>query len=1076
MNRFNPLKRSIALCAAILGLFATVIVIAPSAAPAQGISFDLQGWFVEEFQPRIRPGGRANTIAVRPDDGLILVASESGGLFRSTDGNKWEHVDSLPVFYTNAVAFAKDNVVIVTASEDFSVSNRGGIWRSPDEGKTWTQVPFPPGGTGKRLSAYEISVAPDTGTIYVATNYGVWMSDDPKGETWSKPPVDPFADPVDPPEDRRIISVLALPKTAEGKNLVLAGGPAGIRRSIDGGTSWLKPTPPFPNIGLTPDTIEDMHAFARSPAANNQAYVVAPAALDDTGQKLLGLSQNGFNAACKSAKCGYMVLYLTTTGGDTWEQKSIAPLNSWRPAAGGGYGGCGGIGFVKAIGTSTSFDLYVSSRCYVWRLPAGGAKLEPFIVDIGSKLSPTSEVGDTRDLAFNAKNAPILVASDNGLAKPPTGTSTIWTLAGDEGFAKGNGPNGYNALQIYEVKGQWIGSRHDLYFGTQDNNLWSSSDWGVTWKRCCNEGGYIEAQYRVPSESDSQITFVPGGDNRKLPELIFTGASNDTGWPPGGGLDWDLHDCDTCGHPKIISKNFHVQGVNRVLGEWLPTVPPVPKVIWSKGLARSTDFGKTWQQYAKFDDDRRDLPKFSAPTLTKPEPRQKTGPVLYQAIRIGGWDNKKTEKIQLARIVKKPLDSLASVTTPANTINYMTGFGGIGQGPTMNSDYRVFDVDPGDKNHVIAADVFKEKMMETTDGGYKWTEMPLLTSLVTDGGKLYFCGRNFFSQYPALWYAPASPVTQASAISFCPDNPNVVAVGTVQNGIFISADHGKDGTWKEAHGSKRATLISSLHWRKPDDLIVSTYGRGLWRVKFKYLINLPGLPCNPPDCITKDYERRTQPQPSAYDEVLVAVAGSIEGARITNGIVREVYVRPATTVAFGTDLEQVPHIKVTETTKPVRFQGIRSVPRPPAEARIITGLTLKKTGETSKLVGFQFSRRPRSMYTPEERPAAEERPVVPEQPPTEQKPYLEVLSTSVGPGSTIQLSGRGLSPGGKIEIAVDGNTVQKLAANREGKFSSAVEAPTQFGSHSLTLIDSVSGKILDGVMVSVRPIDRPRSR
>ena len=48
-------------------------------------------------------------------------------------------------------------------------------------------------------------------------------------------------------------------------------------------------------------------------------------------------------------------------------------------------------------------------------------------------------------------------------------------------------------------------------------------------------------------------------------------------------------------------------------------------------------------------------------------------------------------------------------------------------------------------------------------------------------------------------------------------------------------------------------------------------------------------------------------------------------------------------------------------------------------------------------------------------------------------------------------------------------------ADREGKFSSAVEAPTLFGSHSLTLIDSVSGKALDVAMVSVRPIERPHS-
>jgi hypothetical protein len=96
---------------------------------------------VTELKPFIKPGGRANTIAVHPNNNTILVASESGGLFKSGDGgNTWQHVDGLPVFYTNAVAFVPSDapsdpkIVIVSANEDFSVSNRGGIWRSENGG------------------------------------------------------------------------------------------------------------------------------------------------------------------------------------------------------------------------------------------------------------------------------------------------------------------------------------------------------------------------------------------------------------------------------------------------------------------------------------------------------------------------------------------------------------------------------------------------------------------------------------------------------------------------------------------------------------------------------------------------------------------------------------------------------------------------------------------------------------------------------------------------------------------------------------------------------------------------------
>ena len=44
-------------------------------------------------------------------------------------------------------------------------------------------------------------------------------------------------------------------------------------------------------------------------------------------------------------------------------------------------------------------------------------------------------------------------------------------------------PNGYNALQIAEVKGQWIdnAAKYDLYSGVQDNRIWASGDAGLTW-------------------------------------------------------------------------------------------------------------------------------------------------------------------------------------------------------------------------------------------------------------------------------------------------------------------------------------------------------------------------------------------------------------------------------------------------------------------------------------------------------------------------------------------------------------------------------------------------------------------
>ena len=73
------------------------LVVFIAVAPSAFAQFFI-GWSIREFQPDIANGGRANTIAVNPSNNdIIIVASESGGLFRSTNrGTTWHHVDSLP--------------------------------------------------------------------------------------------------------------------------------------------------------------------------------------------------------------------------------------------------------------------------------------------------------------------------------------------------------------------------------------------------------------------------------------------------------------------------------------------------------------------------------------------------------------------------------------------------------------------------------------------------------------------------------------------------------------------------------------------------------------------------------------------------------------------------------------------------------------------------------------------------------------------------------------------------------------------------------------------------------------------
>ena len=103
--------------------------------------------------------------------------------------------------------------------------------------------------------------------------------------------------------------------------------------------------------------------------------------------------------------------------------------------------------------------------------------------------------------------------------------------------------------------------------------------------------------------------------------------------------------------------------------------------------------------------------------------------------------------------------------------------------------------------------------MESHDGGDNWSEIPGLTSLITDAGR---------------FQPNSSDFPFASHVSFFSDDPNSVAIGTQQNGLFVSRDGG--ATWNKVPDSERATAITSVEWMSATEAFVSTLGRGLWKL------------------------------------------------------------------------------------------------------------------------------------------------------------------------------------------------------------------------------------------------------
>lgn len=163
---------------------------------------------------------------------------------------------------------------------------------------------------------------------------------------------------------------------------------------------------------------------------------------------------------------------------------------------------------------------------------------------------------------------------------------------------------------------------------------------------------------------------------------------------------------------------------------------------------------------------------------------------------------------------------------------------------------------------------------------------------------------------------------------------------------------------------------------------------------------------------------------------MLAFGGQIQGARVVGGIVKELFVRPGSSVAFFSDQGKAPDIKLTEATRRVGFIGVRNAPAAPYEAAMITGLTLRRNGT---LAGVVFSKAPLAMHLAEQQAPAEEKSVGREESPIAGKPYLEVTTgnstgaNAVAPGQTVQLAGRDHNAGSTVEIAIDGRTVEKVA-------------------------------------------------
>lgn len=870
-------------------------------------------------------------------------------------------------------------------NERWAASDSGGLFKSTDFGLHWQHVKTLPVIFTQsvviipsRSSLPNVVLVTAKADFKVRNGGGVWRSTD-GGATWIQKLYNP--------NDR--ISAYEIARQP-GTGYIFAGTTKGVASSADGGVSWSYDDA-FP-AGLD-QTIYSVMATATKVYLGGPSGVAVDS-IDGNGQRTpvgdpgpirhmhaFGVwPERRFAFAVNDAG----QLHVSADDGEAWSPIATAP-----PAA----GACNGTPFIKAAQRPVELQdrlfLYLSDRCNL-QLMSTPVVPEGQQMDFNKPWRQADvDRGAPRDLAFVGKEAEAL-GTTAGLHRASIPDVT-WRLAG------GGREGGYNALQINEVKGQIGADRTDLYLGTRDNGIKAWSPPAPSVQSFGSEGHFIELERRVQA-GDCNLTFEIG---RQTFQSAARLASPPTPFPD------HPHRREA---PVLLRTAHFAQAVSRL---------PLPTL--GRGMVQSDECGQLVRSFADFREASVGLARLGHAgdenNLT----------VLYQPYREAG------DRLKLMRLERFH----TSTGMAARRFPVMTDFESLGINPHMSDLYPVYGVDPVTASHVIAPSIVASgavgdgKMKFSSNGGGEWFDLADLTTLVQGDPTVRLFQTNLNEQQ-------AGPFPLVTAVSFSPQDPNLVLAGTNEGGIYVSDQNGAPATWSPVSNSGGATYVTAFFWENANTVHVSTFGRGLWKlVNRRISADGPGL-C--PGCDVVSPDGGSAP----LDHGVLIFGGEILGLRTDNRKVREVLVTRGSSVVFIGDPKDLQEdITITESDGR-NGSDFESLPKGP-DGWIAAGVVFTSEDE---LTGAAFSKSELSLFQPER----VELPADSMDSPTEGAPYLYLNASSYGPREAIELSATDFTAGASYEVLVDGLPVKgTLTADGQGAFSIAIPAPSQTGYHRVSV-------------------------
>ncbi|HEY4441945.1 MAG TPA: hypothetical protein VGN14_15915, partial [Candidatus Elarobacter sp.] len=524
-------------------LFATLVATLTATGIAAAAPIDsstVSGLGVRNIGSAAMSGRIAALAGRREKDGKVtlFVGAASGGVWKSTDsGTSFAPVfDKQPVQSIGAIALDPSNPqnVWVGTGESWtrnSVSIGDGIYKSTDGGENWTNVGLP---NSERITRIIVSPA-DSNTVFACVPGKLWSDSADRGlyrttdggAHWSQVlkgtnlSTGCSSVTMDPKDSNVLLAGMwdfrrkgwTFRSGGDGPN---APSGSGLYRSTDGGTTWIPLNAATNGLPKAPwGRVE----VAIAPSNNKQVY----AFIENTDS----------------------ALYVSTDGGQTWQQRDRSQRMVWRP-----------FYFSRLVVDPTN-----DQRLFKMNLNL-------IVSDDGGKSFSNSgggSHGDSHDVWIDPTNSKYIVAADDG---------GLWISY--DGGSKWWKSNNLPISQFYHVS---VDNKdpYQVYGGLQDNSSWvgdSAYPGGISNQRWENlYGGDGFWVFPDPADPNYAYAEYQGGTigrvNRKT--LEARDIQPKAGYNEKLRWNWNTPIALSPNHPGTI-------------------------YIGSQFLFRSADHGTTWQR------------------------------------------------------------------------------------------------------------------------------------------------------------------------------------------------------------------------------------------------------------------------------------------------------------------------------------------------------------------------------------------------------------------------------------------------------------------------------------------------